>query len=165
MNEAVTTVVPELSRIPASAGTDIGVLGGAVVAGILVFLYILSRFRKDNAANGAEANLYSNLSGEVSRLVDRVTALEQENINLRNENSGLKIRLAELEYLEEDNKRLAAKLERKDAHAEGLVNELLGAHENITQLTERIHQLEMKLQGSVPREECHACPVLVGVPG
>lgn len=162
MNEAITVaaqvVAPELSKVPATPGADVGVLGGALVAGLLVFLYIISRFRKDNAANGAEANLYSNLSGEVSRLVERVTALEQENVALRNENSELKIQVAELGAIEKDNERLAQKLEQKDAYNERLVNELLGAHEQVSQLTERIHQLELKLQVAVPREECSACP-------
>lgn len=158
MNDAVTAIPPELSRIPAGPGTDIGVLGGATLAALVVFLYVFSKFRKDSAANSAEASLYNNLSGEVSRLVDRVTALEKENIDLRDENSNLKIRIGELEDMEKDNERLVAKVEQKDAQIERLMNELLGANETTLRLTERIHQLEIRLQGSIPREECAVCP-------
>lgn len=140
-------------------------LVGSAVAGALIVAYTWSKFRKENAANKAEASLYSNLSGEVSRLVERVTALEGENVKLRRENEKLRMGIVELSGLEEDNQRLVQKLEHKDAHAERLMSELLGAHESISQLTERIHQLEMRLQSvPAPSENCKTCVSFQGYP-
>jgi predicted RNase H-like nuclease (RuvC/YqgF family) len=134
---------------------QVGGLTGAVLAAALMFSYVWSRFRKDNAENNAGAGLYNNLSDQVDKLVLRIKSLEEDRDKWQKEAIDLRMEVSRLKTLEESNERLSKKLEDKDVQTTALVNELIVKNNAITEMQDRIHQLEMKAQEELYR--CRTC--------
>lgn len=134
---------------------QVGGLTGAVIAAALMFAYVWSRFRKDNAENNAGAGLYNNLSDQVDKLVLRIKALEEDRDKWQKEAIDLRMEVNRLKALEESNERLSKKLEDKDVQTTALVAELVTKTNTVSEMQERIHQLEMKAQEEIFR--CKMC--------
>jgi peptidoglycan hydrolase CwlO-like protein len=146
------------SHLPAWSPTEqLGAATGAILAAVLVFSWVVSRFRRDNAANNAEGSLYNNLSNQIQQLTTRISTLEGEKEKYQAEAAKLKLRVAALESVEEENRLLRHRLDQKDKDISELTRSLINKNDELDKFKERLHKLELKLAQD-EKLWCRDCP-------
>jgi len=134
---------------------DVGALTGSVLAGIVMFAYIISKFKKDDSANKSEGSLYKNLSDRIEVISKSLEKVESEREALLRQSAKLEVRILELEKHEKENKTLRQKLEDKEIEIEKLQKAGEKKQTEIEELQERIHILETMMNEKIL--DCHRC--------
>lgn len=162
MPDNVTTQAVQVANhvVPGMSLGEVGGLTGAVVAAAMVFATIWSKFKAGNAENNATAGLYSNLSDQIQKLTTRLDQVETDRDEWQKRAIDLETKVARLQELEEENKRLIARLNMKDEMIDAIQRQLSEKETQLSillqeaslkqvtvqNLTERIHELELRLE-------------------
>lgn len=134
---------------------DVGALTGMIIAAVIGFGYVLSKFKKDTTANAIESNLYKNLSDRIETITKTLERVESEREQLLIKVTRSEARITELERHESENKLLRDKLNNKDAEIEELQKSLIKKQDEIEELKDRVHYLELQMANSVV--DCDQC--------
>jgi len=143
--------------------TNVGGATGAVIAASLMFAYIWSKFRKDNAENGAGNTLYTNIADQLEKLTKRLDVVEEERDQWQQKAISLEARLKAVEGIEESHKRLLERLDLKDTlilekeqQVASLLQEASIKSAQIQNLIEKVHALEMQV-AKLSSPQCTSC--------
>ncbi len=134
---------------------DVGAFTGAILAGFVTFAYIVSKFKKENAANNSEGALYKNLSDRIEVISKSLEKVETERESLLRQTARLEVRIMELEEHEKENKILRKKLEDKEVEIDKLQKAGVKKQIEIEELQDRIHALETTMANKLL--DCHKC--------
>lgn len=154
---------------------DVGGLTGAILTGVAVLAFVVSKLRKMGKIDGAEGDFYKNVSDESKRLVERIKTLEEvkdtcqtELGNLRAEIGALRAQLTQINVLEMENTHLRERLNEKDTQIdqknkqiEEMISALMAKDTFILELTNRVHALELRLAAD-EKKFCMDCPRISG---
>jgi len=125
---------------------DVGALSGAIVSAVIVFGYVISKFKKDTTVNSTEVLLYKNLSDRIEVISKTLIRVESEREALLKSVTRSEARIAELEKHEEENKVLRVRLDEKDRIIKSLQEGSEIKQLEIVDLQNRIHDLEMQMK-------------------
>lgn len=168
-DNTIAQVVQAVPDYPISL-TNVGGATGAIIAASLGFAYVWSRFKKDNAENGAGTALYTNIADQLEKLTKRLDVVEAEKEEWQKRALELESKVKNLEKLEAENTKLISRLDLKDS----LIDEIqrqLGSKESqlatmlheaslknatIQNLTDRVHDLELRLERQL-KVDCNSC--------
>ena len=156
-NETIATVVVPANSI-ANWGmhiNDVGGLTGAIVGAIIIFGYVISKFKKDTTVNASEANLYKNLSDRIEVISATLIKAEADREVLRAKLLAADIRLSNLERLEKENELLRKRLIEKDIIIDTMQKASDAKFAEVADLQKRIHDLELTMQHRLL--ECEIC--------
>lgn len=131
----------------------------AVIAAAFPIMKLVERWsatKADSSKYGAESTLYKSLERQIEQSFAAIERLSTEKSAWLSDHAEMKARILRLEELESQNKILKDKLDSKDAQIAGLVTEVMRKTNQIGELRERIHQLEMRLAKD-ERDWCGTC--------
>lgn len=134
---------------------DVGILTGTVLGAVVVFGYVLSKFKKDTTVNSVEGRLYQNLSDRIEVISKTLGKVEAERASLISRVTRDEIRISELEKHEKENAILRELLNKKDIIIDDLQKEIDGKTSEIDKLKDRVHGLEMRMAQKVM--DCSVC--------
>lgn len=161
--------VAQASQYPVDLA-EVGGATGAIIAASIMFAYIWSRFKKDNAENGAGTRLYDNLADQLEKMTKRLDIVDAEKEEWQKRAIELESKVNHLEKLETENTKLINRLDQKDAMIDEIQRQL-GSKENqlavllqesslknttIQNLTDRVHDLELRLERQL-KVGCNNC--------
>lgn len=131
-------------------GTLYTVIGtiGAVIATAFPLMKLIQRWgttKTDNAKANAEISLYDSLRVSLEDNSKAIALLQKEKNNWLIERADLRGRIERLEGIELQNQQLRGKLDEKDTKVSELMTEIISKSREITELRERLHQLELRL--------------------
>ena len=162
MSDSTITQVAQAVDYPVNL-VNVGGATGAVIAAALMFAYIWSKFRKDNAENGAGSTLYTNIADQLDRLTRRIDIVEEERDLWQQRAIGLEARLKAVEGIEESYKRLLERLDAKDSlilekeqQVASLLQESSLKLTQIQNLVEKVHELELQV-AKLSSPKCLEC--------
>lgn len=134
---------------------EVGGLTGMVLAAVIGFGYVISKFKKDTTSASIEVSLYKNLSDRIESITKTLERVESEREQLLTQYNKAEARLLELERHEKENAILRNKLNEKDMTIKNLQIELDEKQREIDDLRERIHQLEIQMTQKIV--QCDTC--------
>ena len=140
---AATIIQSPIEVVPHIDGY--GGVTGAILAAVVGFTYIYSKFRKDVSTNKAEGNLYENLSKRIENISETLDKVEGEREELRQKVAACTARIFELEQHEVENAVLRQRLHDKEQDIVVLQHTIEIKQDEIAELRERICTLEQKM--------------------
>lgn len=148
---AVTSAPADFPLSP----TEMGSLTGAVLGGIIVFLYVISKFKKDHSVNNSEGNLYKNLSDRIEVISNTLIRVESERETLMKQSHKNELRIVELEKHEIENRKLRNMIAEKDKIIETLQEINRKKELEVADLQKRIQELETQMKSRFV--DCKMC--------
>lgn len=150
---ATTAITQQLpSPTPAS---DYALLGGSLFTIVITVGYVLSKFKKDTTVNSIESALYKNLSDRIESISATLVKAEADREALRIKAQANEARIVQLEKHEKENELLRKRLEEKDHIISSLQHASDVKHNQLIDLQNRIHELEMQMQQRLM--DCEIC--------
>jgi len=121
--------------------SDVGTLTGVIMAAIIGFGYVISKFRRDTTSNAAETALYKNLSDRIESISKTLEKVEAERADLLLKFSKAEARILILEKHEQENAILRKKLQEKEEKITKLQQLINEKQSEIDELKNRVHEL------------------------
>ena len=161
--ETVTAVAEAATKAPGffSSTGEVGTVAAFVAAFAVAFARFAPRLGLERKEASASENLIQNLTDRVNQLTEEFAALQADRDRLFREHAEMSAKMKEIVAVEQSNEELRESLRRRDAQNENLINDLRHSNLQITELTERLHQMELRMAGHAG--VCEHCAAAIAI--
>ena len=160
--ETVAAVTETAAKAPGffTNTGEVGTVAAFVAAFAVAFARFAPKLGLERKEASASENLIQNLTDRVNQLTEEFATLQADRDRLFREHAEMSAKMKEIVAVERSNEELRESLRRRDAQNENLINDLRHSNLQITELTERLHQMELRMAGHPGT--CEKCAGSIG---